>query len=97
MVQAILHARKKMFGPSTEVTKGPDGQLSLFETAQELADEQKKITVPSYTRTPRQPGVRAEMLSGLVQEIEEYIILETDTCTRCGGELKTVGKRIVRK
>lgn len=100
MIQALLQARKKLFGPSTEVTKGVDGQLSLFETAQELAvglaNEQKKITVPAYTRTARQPGVRAEMLSGLVQEIEEYIIPETEICTKCGSQMKIVGKKIVR-
>lgn len=100
MIQALLHARKKLFGPSTEVTKGVDGQLSLFETAQKLAvelgKEQKKITIPAYTRTARQPGVRAEMLSGLVQEIEEYIIPETETCTKCGSQMKIVGRKIVR-
>jgi len=37
MVQALLQARKKLFGSSTETTKNLDGQLSLFETAQELA------------------------------------------------------------
>ena len=31
MIQALLHARKKLFGPSTEVTQ-TDGQLSLFES-----------------------------------------------------------------
>jgi transposase len=100
MIQALLHARKKLFGSSTEVTKEVDGQLSLFETAQELAGElkreQKKITIPAYTRKARQPGIRAEMLSGLVQEIEEYIIPKTDTCTICGGDLTIVGKRVVR-
>lgn len=100
MTQALLHARKKLFGPSTEVSKHVDGQLSLFDTAQklaeELAKEQKKIAVPAHTRKARQPGVRAEMLSGLVQEIEEYIIPETDTCSKCGSELKIIGKRIVR-
>ena len=63
MVQALLHARKKLFGPSTEPTKQIEGQLFLFEEAQRLAEElgveQKKITVSPYTRTPRKPGVRA--------------------------------------
>ena len=31
MVQALLHARKKIFGPSSEVTKNIDGQMSLFQ------------------------------------------------------------------
>ena len=31
MIQALLHARKKLFGPSTEITQ-MDGQLLLFES-----------------------------------------------------------------
>ena len=38
MIQALLHARKKLFGPSTEITQ-VDGQLSLFESVQELAEQ----------------------------------------------------------
>lgn len=29
MIQALLHVRKKIFGPSTEVSRQVDGQLSL--------------------------------------------------------------------
>ena len=102
MIQALLHARKKLFGPSTECTKQVEGQLSLalFETAQELAKElaegQKKITVKPYTRVARQPGVREEMLAGLPKEIEEYVIPADETCSVCGGELKIIGKRLIR-
>lgn len=39
MIQALLHARKKLYGASTEVTKQADGQLSLFESVQELAKQ----------------------------------------------------------
>ena len=73
----MRHLRKKLFGPSTEVSVQTEGQMSLFESVQELAKdlglEQKKITVRPYTRTARQPGVRAEMLAGLPQEVEEYL------------------------
>lgn len=100
MIQALLHARKKLFGPSTESMKQVEGQLFLFEEAQKLAEqlgvEQKKVMVKPYTRTPRKPGVRAEMLAGLPTEIEEYIIPEGEVCSKCGGELKVIGKRIVR-
>ena len=100
MIQALLHARKKLFGPSTEVSVQTEGQMSLFESVQELAKdlglEQKKITVRPYTRTARQPGVRAEMLAGLPQEVEEYIIPADETCRVCGGKLVTVGKKLVR-
>lgn len=99
MIQALLHARKKLFGPSTEVTQ-VDGQLSLFESVQELAEQlnlsKEKITVKPYTRTARQPGVRKEMFASLPQEVEEYVIPAEETCSICGGNLKIVGKRIVR-
>ncbi|MBO5348167.1 MAG: IS66 family transposase [Lachnospiraceae bacterium] len=100
MIQALLHARKKLFGPSTECTKQTDGQLSLFETSQELAKEladgQKKITFKPHTRVARQPGVREEMLAGLPKEIEEYVFPAEETCSVCGGDLKIIGKRLIR-
>ena len=78
MIQALLHARKKIFGPSTEVSRQVDGQLSLFESVQELAEQlnlsKSKITVKPYKRTARQPGIRAEMLAGLPEEIEESLV-----------------------
>lgn len=100
MIQALLHARKKLYGPSTECTKQIEGQLSLFATAQalaiELGNEQKKITVKAHNRVARKPGVREEMLAGLPKEIEEYVIPAEETCNVCGGELKVIGERIVR-
>lgn len=39
MMQALLHARKKMFGRSSEVSGYFPGQMSLFETTEELAKE----------------------------------------------------------
>lgn len=100
MVQALLHARKKLFGPSSEITSQADGQMNLFESTMELVKElfkeQKKITVPSYTRTPRQPGVRAEMLAGLPKDIEEFIINPEEVCSACSSELKIIGKKLVR-
>lgn len=100
MLQALLHARKKLFGVSSETTKLIEGQQSLFETTGELAKEllsaQKKITVPTHTRQPRQPGIREEMLELLPKEIEEYIVNAEETCSVCGSELKVIGKKLVR-
>lgn len=97
MIQALLHARKTLFGPSTEVNKQVEGQLSLFETVQELAEalelSKKNITVSSHKRVPRKPGIRKEMLAGLLVEVEEYIIPEDDVCSVCGGKLKVTMKK----
>ncbi|MEY8357359.1 IS66 family transposase [Lachnospiraceae bacterium 54-53] len=99
MMQALLHARKKIFGTSSEKSQ-TDGQLSLFESVQELAQEllkdQRKITVKSHEKTPRKSGVREEMLSGLKKELVEYVINEGEECPKCGGRLKVIGKQIVR-
>lgn len=99
MIQALLHARKKIFGSSSEKTQ-TDGQLSLFDSVQELAQElfkeQKKITVKSHEKTPRKSGVREEMLAGLPKEIEEYIINPEDACPKCGSQLKVIGKQLIR-
>jgi len=37
MIQALLHAQKKLFGASTEISGQIKGQMTLFGTAQELA------------------------------------------------------------
>lgn len=99
MIQALLHARKKIFGTSSEKSQ-TDGQLSLFESVQELAQEllkdQRKITVKSHEKTPRKSGVREEMLSGLKKELLEYVINEGEECPKCGGRLKVIGKEIIR-
>lgn len=100
MMQALLHAKKTLFGASTEITKQISGQLNLFQTTQGLAEElfkeQKKITVPSHQRVARKPGVRAEMLAALPKEVEEYIINPEDTCPICDADLKVIGKKLVR-
>ena len=88
MTQALLHARKKMFGRSSEVSTGYE-QLCLFEETTELAKallkEQETIVVKEHKRTPRKPGIRKEMLAGLPKEIEEYIIDAEEKCSVCGG------------
>ena len=53
-----------------------------------------KIAVRLYKRTARQPGVRAEMLAGFPEEIEEYIIPPEEKSDICGGEMKVIEKRV---
>lgn len=100
MIQALLHARKKLFGPSSEVTRKEINQMELFPETEQLAkqlfEEQEKITVRSHKRTPRQPGVRKEMLASLPKIVEEYIIPPEETCSVCGAVLTIIGKEIVR-
>lgn len=99
MVQALLHARKKIFGASSEKTQ-MEGQMHLFMTEQELAVEllkqQKEVSVKAHKKTPRKPGVREEMLSGLKKEVVEYLIPEEEVCPKCKSSLNVIGKEVIR-
>ena len=63
MIQALLHANKKLFGPSTEVSSQIEGQLSMFESIRELAGkletEKQKISVKPHECSPRKPCLSA--------------------------------------
>lgn len=100
MIQALLHARKKIFGPSSEVTQNINGQMSLFPEEQKIVEEllkqTKKITIPSHNRVVRQPGVREEMLAGIPVEVVRLEIDKTENCNQCGSSLKVIGTRYVR-
>ena len=100
MVQALLHARKKIFGPSSEVTKNIDGQMSLFPDEQKIVEElvkqKKSITIPSHNRVVRQPGVREEMLAGIPVEVVRLEIDQAELCNQCGNSLKVIGTKYVR-
>lgn len=99
MIQALLHARKKIFGSSSEKSQ-MEGQMNLFDSVQELANElfkeQRKITVKTHEKSPRKLGVREEMLAGLPKEIEEYVLNPEEDCPKCGSSLKVIGKEIIR-
>lgn len=99
MIQALLHARKKIFGSSSEKTQ-VEGQMHLFMTEQELAVEllkqQKEISVKAHKKTPRKSGVREEMLSGLKKEVVEYLIPREEVCPKCGDNLTLIGKEVIR-
>lgn len=82
MIQALLHAWKKLFGPSAEVSKHLDGQLSLFETAQNWQRSwQKTRRRLQFRHIPVRQGslgVHAEMLSGIVQQVAKNSKCGTD-------------------
>lgn len=101
LTQALLHARKKIFGSSSEATKPIPGQESFFAKeellVQELLKEQKKIIVPQHTRVARQIGVREEMTKGLPVEVIRCEIAPNEQCHVCGNvSLKKIGSKVVR-
>jgi transposase len=99
LTQAILHAKKKMFGPSSEVTQ-TKGQLHLFIEAEQLVQEavaqQKEMIITEYKRKARQPGVRADMIAKLPVEIIKCEAEPSEACPVCDASLVTIGSKVVR-
>ena len=99
LTQAVLHAQKKIFGRTSESSAHMEGQLVLFaeeRLVEELAEQQKKLTVQTHQRKPRQPGVRAEMIANLPTEVIRYETETQNGCPVCQGDLMKVGSKVVR-
>jgi transposase/uncharacterized coiled-coil protein SlyX len=101
LTQAILHMQKKQFGSSSEKTPQTEEQLSFFNEAEvesnSNAVEPTPQTIASYQRTPRQPGVREEMIKDLPKEVVECVLKGDDaSCPECGSSTAVIGKNIVR-
>ena len=99
LTQALLHARKKLFGPSTEVTQ-TEGQMSLFEQEEllhSLRQGQEEIVITEHKRKARQPGVRAEMIAALPVEVERCIVDPKEQFPICKSPLIKVGETFLEE
>lgn len=101
-IQALRHAQKKIYGPSSEKMSP---QMSLFEEqkeriefAKELSKDLESVTVNKKERkqNSQRIGIRAEMLDQLDLKVVEYTLPEDASCSICGGELKPIGKKVIR-
>lgn len=101
-LQALRHAQKKIYGPSSEKMSQ---QMSLFEEnekqiafAKELNKDLESVTVTKKERkrNSQRTGIRAEMLDHLDLKVVEYTLPEDASCSICGGKLKPIGKKVVR-
>ncbi len=75
LTQALLHAGKKLSGPSAEVIQ-TEGQMILpgqEELLHSLRQSQEETVITEHKRKARQPGVRAEMIAALPAEAERCI------------------------
>ncbi|MCX7921751.1 MAG: IS66 family transposase [Clostridia bacterium] len=101
LTQAILHGRKKQFGPSSEKTpKESEPEIPIFNEAEvESKSNAKEPTENTVIikRTPRKPGVREDMIKHLPREKVECILEGKDAnCPQCGSKTTVIGKTIVR-
>ena len=89
-------AQQRRFGSSSERSEAPE-QLSLFDEAEVLADEQELEQVAAHTRRKRK-GKRDEFYEGLSTEKVIHEIPEDERiCPICGGPLHACGHEVLRR
>ncbi len=99
--QQIEYLTKKLFGTSSEKRKDIDGQLNLFDEAEQEADPTWKqelpddITVPEHKRKARR--THADLFKN-IPSCDEIISLpeEERNCPTCGTQMECIGKEFVR-
>ena len=99
--QQIEYLAKKLFGTSSEKRKDIEGQLNLFDEAEQEADPSWKteladdITIPEHKRKARR--THAELFKN-VPSCDEIISLpeEERNCPTCGTQMECIGKEFVR-
>ena len=95
LTQALLHARKKIFGRSSEAAPVA-GQTNLFaqeELISGLIESRNEIVVTEHKRKARQPGGRADMIAKLPVEVIRCEVEEEASCPKCAGELVKIGEK----
>ena len=101
-LQALRHAQKKIYGPSSEKMSQ---QMSLFEGnekqiafVKELNKdlESVMVTKKERKRNSQRTGIRAEMLDQLDLKVVEYTLPEDASCSICGGKLKPIERKVIR-
>lgn len=99
--QQIEYLAKKLFGTSSEKRKDIDGQLNLFDEAEQEADNNRnpelpdEITVPAHKRKAKR--THAELFKN-VPSCDEIISLpeEERNCSSCDMQMECILKEFVR-
>lgn len=99
MNEKIDYLTKKLFGTSSERSRNAEGQMSLFDEAEQealTAGEAEEMIVKEHTRKPK--GTHAELFRG-VPVRDEVIPLSAGQihCIGCGAEMEVIGREFVRQ
>ena len=100
--EKVDYLTKKLFGTSSEKSKDVDGQLSLFNEAEQEAapqdgpDAEEPIIIKEHTRKAK--GTHKDLFKG-VPSRDVVIPLSEDQkhCADCGAEMEAIGKEFVRQ
>ncbi len=98
--EKVDYLTKKLFGTSSEKSKNVEGQLGLFDEAeQEAAPAEGKAgetVVREHARKAK--GTHAELFKGVPVRDEVIPLSEAQKhCRECGTEMKVIGKEFVRQ
>lgn len=98
--EQIAYLTKKLFGSSSEKRNDFEGQLSLFDEAENVASEEEmpklETTVKSHTRKSRKS--LTEKLKGIhVEQVIHDIPEEERICEICGSALEEIGREVIRR
>ena len=101
MNEKIDYLTKKLFGTSSEKSKNVEGQLSLFDEAEQEAGayeepEAEGTVVKEHTRKAK--GTHAELFKGVPVKDEVIPLSEEQKhCGDCGVEMEVIGREFVRQ
>ena len=93
--------KKKLFGKSSEKTKGNPNQISLFDIEEVTQEEKSETAVEeeTITYTRRKPtGKRQDIFEQFTPELVHHELLgEACVCPECQHALKEIGSCVKRK
>lgn len=96
--EKIDYLTQKLFGTSSEKIKDVDGQLCLFDEAEQETGINLKspvITISEHIR--KQKRTHEELFKGLPSRDEIISLLDDERiCDTCGAALEVIGKEFVR-
>jgi len=99
--QQVSYLQKHLFGRKSEKTNVVfDGQINLFDEAEQEAKksaaEPDVQTIKEHHRK-KSVGQREKLLEDLPHEEKLYTLAEDEwICKRCGAELVSMGKELIR-
>lgn len=100
--ETVEYLTRKLFGKSSETSKvlGIEGQMSLFDEAEQEADStvpEPSLEEVDTVRRKKYKGQRKEKLDKLPHDKIVFRLDPEDlTCPQCGVELTSVGEEFVR-
>ena len=99
--EQIAYLTKKLFGSSSEKRNDFEGQLSLFDEAEQVAsedDDMSKLETTVKAHTRKSKKTLEEKLKGIpVEQVIHDITEEERICDICGSTLEEIGREIVRR